>query len=283
MELTALCTFKTLADGTITVTADDASPEMEMVLQKTNTMLAAGARMANTLREEMETGADTQDCQAAGKCPHECSNEVYRETIEILKQIALPSAQHKGIMGEQMVERHIREHIKTQPEAYVVNRTKDQKHASDLDVAYKNLRCCVEVKNIDKQLSLSNLVVFRNTYLPSEDYNCGLFVSLRSSYGPSTCVRDFAIVMHDNKPAIYLDHVMESPWKIAVALDVLDFLVAKPQSAPEMFASMVSSLVRANVQSLKAVNTRINSAAKELTEAKKAIKQTIEELTRACQ
>jgi hypothetical protein len=298
-QFTAMCTVHVDENGLIQILAPDVdnTPQAEVLalankmLHASNViyrmihaeklrMMACSTQRDNILGDANLEGVSNKVCTG---CEHQLLNTHYKETIDMLREIALPSAQHKGIIGEQTVERVIREYVHTHPDAHVVNCTKDQKHASDLDVTYKNIRCCVEVKNIDKTLALSNVSTFRDVYMPTDKYNCGLFVSLRSSFGPSAGVKDFTIMHHDGKPAIYLAEAMINPWKITIALEVLNHLTGKSISDSEAYATMLTCAIQSQIHGLKQISTKMNAATKELTEAKKIVKAQLDAMVKCIQ
>jgi hypothetical protein len=270
------CTVVLGADGKLSI-----SLPLEVDSDESDTQMAASVAKINTairLVDAIEADMMARACDTS--CVHAMRSAHYEETIELLKSIAMPSAQHKGILGEMFVEKTINAHIASHDSAYVMNRTKDQSHCSDLDVRYKNIRCCVEVKNIDKQLSYSNVQVFQKTYMSGEDYNCGLFVSLRSTFGPSTGVKDFGILYEGTKPCIYLENAMETPWKITAALDVLNFLVSNDSmnGKSEIAIKLLESSARNNALLLKTAMTRLNAITKDVNEVKKIVKQSMTSL-----
>ncbi len=132
-----------------------------------------------------------------------------------------------GIAGEKFVEEYIDSHLRLNEEWHVTNVSKDGKMSSDLELAYKNLHCVIEVKNIQTKLSECNVKKFREEYIlnESKQYNSGIFVSLNSDYYPGTGVGDFHIQEISGRFVIYLARVKENPEKIIFAMEVLNQLV----------------------------------------------------------
>lgn len=89
---------------------------------------------------------------------------------------------------------------------YNINLVSGQSNCGDIFLKYKNiLKCCIECKNHSKPISQNEINRFLETDTCHPQYNCGIFISLRSKFVGSSNINNFDIIYNkNNKPCIFL-------------------------------------------------------------------------------
>jgi len=182
---------------------------------------------------------------------------------ELTKKI---SVQTTGRLGEINVYDYIFDNIiKANPEDYKLEDvSKDQKHSSDLKIKYKKLNAVIEIKNIEGKIYENDIKKFENEYIINNNYNCGIFISLKSDYGNKTNIYDFKIKIINNKPIIYLSYAGTELNKIIFAIQILNHLIEtkrddnKYNEVWELVKMQVNNYSE-NIKDLFAVNKIINN------------------------
>ncbi len=184
----------------------------------------------------------------------------------------------KGIIGEAIVYNYLYDKIKINHEWHIENVSKDGNNSSDISLIYKNLNCVIEVKNIKTNMTESNIKKFNEVYIHNDikNYNCGIFVSLKSAFGPSTGLHDFSIKSINNKYVIYLANVESNLEKLVIALDVLNYLTNISDNNRDI--NLIVELISSQIKNYNVVTGDINKAASALKSALTNIKQYKEDI-----
>jgi len=184
----------------------------------------------------------------------------------------------KGIIGEAIVYNYLYDKIKINNEWSIENVSKDGNHSSDIEIKYKNVNCVIEVKNIKTNMTESNIKKFNEVYINNDikKYNCGIFVSLKSSFGPSTNLYDFAIKSINGKYVIYLANVESNLEKIIIALDILNYLISLNENYNEV--NIIMELMSAQMRNYNCIVSDINKASSALKSSLTNIKKYKEDI-----
>lgn len=184
----------------------------------------------------------------------------------------------KGIIGEAMVYDFLYDKIKINNDWHIENVSKDGNNSSDIMIKYKNLNCVIEVKNIKTNMTDSNVKKFNEVYINNDikNYNSGIFISLKSGFGPSTNLHDFAIKSINNKYVVYLANVECNLEKIIIALDVLNYLTNVSDNNKDI--DLIIELMSSQIRNYNTVVGDINKASSALKSSLSNIKQYKEDI-----
>ena len=184
----------------------------------------------------------------------------------------------KGIIGEAIVYNYLYDKIKINNEWAIENVSKDGNNSSDIAIKYKNLNCVIEVKNIKTNMTESNIKKFNEVYINNDikKYNCGIFISLKSTYGSSTKLHDFSIKTINNKYVIYLANVEMNLEKIVIALDVLNYLLSLKDNIKDI--NLIIELLSSQIHNYNFIVSDINKASSALKSSLTNIKKYKEDI-----
>jgi ABC-type transporter MlaC component len=184
----------------------------------------------------------------------------------------------KGIIGEAIVYNYLYDKIKINHEWSIENVSKDGNNSSDIEIKYKNLNCVIEVKNIKTNMVEGNMKKFNEVYINNDikKYNCGLFISLKSDFGPSTNLHDFSIKVINNKYVIYLANTESNLEKIIIALDVLNYMLSLNENYNEI--NIIMELLSNQMKNYNTIVGDINKASSALKSSLTNIKKYKEDI-----
>ncbi len=179
----------------------------------------------------------------------------------------------KGLIGEAIVYNYLYDKIKINHEWSIENVSKDGNNSSDIAIKYKNINCVIEVKNIKTNMTESNIKKFNEVYIHNDikKYNCGIFISLKSDYGASTCLHDFSIKSINNKYVIYLAHAEVNLEKIIIAMDVLNYLLSLNDNYNDI--NIIMELLSTQIHNYNCIVSDINKASSALKSSLTNIKK----------
>jgi hypothetical protein len=109
--------------------------------------------------------------------------------------------------------------------------------------------------------------------IKNENYNCGIFVSIRSEFVNVSKIKHFDVRFYHNKPVIFLTDVIRRPEHIVYAIKTLEFIVSNNSRTANEINTIIQS-VRTMIQTLDKLQRNNNSCIKNLKESN----QTIEEV-----
>lgn len=90
---------------------------------------------------------------------------------------------------------------------------------------YNYLHCGIEVKNHTLPISQSQIKRFLDTDLNNPNYNCGIFISIKTDFADISNFKHFDIKYQNNKPSIFLSKYIVRPSDIILAIKILDFII----------------------------------------------------------
>jgi hypothetical protein len=106
-----------------------------------------------------------------------------------------------------------------------IKKVNGKSNACDLYLHYNYLHCGIEVKNHALSISQSQIKRFLNTDLNNPNYNCGIFISIKTDFADISNIKHFDIIFENNKPAIFISKFIVRPMDIILAIKILDFII----------------------------------------------------------
>lgn len=175
--------------------------------------------------------------------------DFYKQTIQELKdtQLALDTIQHHnstimnmlqkpktsaeiGIEGEQSIYNILRSFTQYNVNAKIENVSANAM-SGDIRFVYDSMQCCIEVKNIKEDIGQAHFDKFyRDLHRHTNQYNCGIFISIQSGFTIKSHIEDMEVRIYDNRPIIYLSNTQQNQDKIIIAIHMLNRLVKLIQS-----------------------------------------------------
>jgi hypothetical protein len=98
-------------------------------------------------------------------------------------------------------------------------------NACDILLQYNNINCCIESKNHAAPIQQAQIKRFLNTDLNNPNYNCGIFISIKTEFADISNIKHFDIKYENNKPSIFLSKFILRPSDIILAIKILDFII----------------------------------------------------------
>ena len=137
-------------------------------------------------------------------------------------------------------------------------------NACDILLQYNNLNCCIESKNHANPITQAQIKRFLNTDLNNPNYNCGIFISIKTEFVDVSNIKHFDIKYENDKPAIFLSKYIIRPSDIILAIKILDFIIYnkncnsldinKYMSMLTNNIDMLNSIIEINSDNIKNLN-----------------------------
>ena len=128
----------------------------------------------------------------------------------------------KGKYGEDMVYNTLKNAFGRFTKIDKVN---GEKNCGDIYIEHDRVNAVIEVKNHDNTISSNVIEKFISKDIYNENYNSGIFISLKSNYNEKSNIKHFDIKYIDNKPIIFLCNVENQIEDINSAVIVLNNLL----------------------------------------------------------
>ncbi len=190
----------------------------------------------------------------------ESINRVFRNNNAVL-----------GASGEQFVYNYIKD--QTILNDSQIEDVSGSSNACDMFLQYKSIKCGIESKNHKDAVKTDSIKRFVEIDIKNENYNCGIFVSIRSEFVNVSKIKHFDVRFYHNKPVIFLTDVIRRPEHIVYAIKTLEFIVSNNSRTANEINTIIQS-VRTMIQTLDKLQRNNNSCIKNLKESN----QTIEEV-----
>lgn len=127
-----------------------------------------------------------------------------------------------GLEGEKMITTILNDISQLKG---LIEDTSGQTNSGDIFYTYENMKCCIESKNYTRAIPKPEITKFEKD-MTNERYNCGIFVSLKTSFAPNTKLNNFDIKFIDNKPCIFISNAeIELKNNLILAIKTLKFLL----------------------------------------------------------
>lgn len=180
-----------------------------------------------------------------------------------------------GNMGEDYVYNYINKYF-MMTEA-CIERVNGLSNACDIFLKYKSLKCGIEVKNHSTTIKSDVIKRFTEVDIMNENYNCGIFISLKSTFANVTDIKHFDIKFYHNKPVIFLSETANNPEHIIIAVKLLDFIISNNSEKGNEIESTIQT-VKGYIQSLEKLQRNNNQIMKIVKESNKDIVEVIKSI-----
>lgn len=128
-----------------------------------------------------------------------------------------------GNIGEEYILDALEKYIEYVPNSCVERIGQNHAEEGDISLTYDCLRCIIEIKNYTNQITPITLKKFNEVYMKREQYNCGMFISIKSNFSKGCMIKCFSLKLINNKPVIYLSCVSDNIDKIYMSINVLNY------------------------------------------------------------
>ncbi len=195
-----------------------------------------------------------------------------------------------GERGEMLIFEYIRERMEISEGT--IERVNGLANHGDMVLRMGKLVVCIEIKNHSEPVTSSHINRFRNIDVCREEYNAGVFISVKSGFVQKSNIRDFTIDVIQGKPVVFIADAINNMKSIITAIKVLEYLVDKQQMQDQDISTYVQKInqVITSIQLLKAQiaiqkkSTRemevvVDNMEEMLTEKKKSCKYTCSRCT----
>jgi hypothetical protein len=150
-------------------------------------------------------------------------------------------------------------------------------NSCDIFLKYKFLKCGIEVKNHSTTIKTDIIKRFTEIDIVNENYNCGIFVSLKTAYANVADIKHFDIKFYNNKPVIFLSETANNPEHIIIAVKLLEFIISNNSKKGNEIESTIQT-VKGYIQSLEKLQRNNNQIMKIVKESNKDIVEVIKSI-----
>lgn len=164
----------------------------------------------------------------------------------------------KGREGELLVHTHLQEFIKYNSDATLTD-VSSGLGDGDLEFKYRNINCCIEVKNVQTAISSKDMDKFHSKSIAMPKYNCAIIVSLKSGYQVQSGIKDMHIDIINTKPIVYIANYYDYPDKLVVAINVLCKLMQFISNNDDTNMNTFINTFRDNYNDLNDIHKELNN------------------------
>lgn len=180
-----------------------------------------------------------------------------------------------GNTGEDYVYNYINKYF-MMTEA-CIERVNGLSNACDIFLKYKSLKCGIEVKNHSSTIKNDVIKRFTEVDIKNDNYNCGIFISLKTAYANVSDIKHFDIKFYNNKPVIFLSETINNLEHIIIAVKLLDFIISNNSEKGNEIESTIQT-VKGYIQSLEKLQRNNNQIMKIVKESNKDIVDVIKSI-----
>lgn len=173
-----------------------------------------------------------------------------------------------GNMGEDYIYNYINKYFMMTDAA--VEKVSGLSNACDIFLKYKSLKCGIEAKNHSSTIKNDVIKRFTEVDIKNDNYNCGIFISLKTAYANVADIKHFDIKFYNNKPVIFLAETVNNPEHIIIAVKLLDFIMSNNSKTENEIESTIQT-VKSYIQSLEKLQRNNNQIMKIVKESNKDI------------
>lgn len=187
-------------------------------------------------------------------------NTIHNDNTTIMNILQKPKSSAKiGIEGEQSIYNILRSFTQYNMHAKVEN-VSSSSMTGDIRFVYDRMSCCIEVKNIKEDIGQSHFDKFyRDLHKPSNQYNCGIFISIQSGFTIKSQIEDMEIRIYDNRPIIYLAHTQQNQDKIILSIHMINRLVKLIQSGYTLETHQYIEQFKKQIDQLTAIQNQLKN------------------------
>lgn len=143
-------------------------------------------------------------------------------TITTIINLLSNTAKTKGRQGEDLVYDTL---IKSFGKFIKIDKVNGTKHSGDIYIEYGGVKTMIEVKNHEGIISIGTLEKFKTKDIYNENYNSGVFISLKSKFSEKSKIEHYDIEFIDGKPVIFLCNPESNLEDIVSSIIVLNNLI----------------------------------------------------------
>jgi hypothetical protein len=153
---------------------------------------------------------------------------------------------------------------------FKLERVNGQNNACDIFLSNNQLKCAVEVKNHSYPIKSEQINRFINTDIKNENYNAGIFISLKTKFVNTAHIKHFDIKIFGRKPVVFLAEFVKKKEHIILAVNILNYIVSNENKSKEEIDNIVE-LLNAMLNQLQNLQKNNNNAMKILRESNQQI------------
>jgi hypothetical protein len=94
-----------------------------------------------------------------------------------------------------------------------------------INLKNNELNCIIEIKDCKKNIGKNDIKKYINTFINNHSYNCGIFISLYSTYTSNSNIKDFDIMTINNKPVIFISNFNKDTNKIKYSIKIIQSIL----------------------------------------------------------
>ena len=94
-----------------------------------------------------------------------------------------------------------------------------------ISLKYNELNCIIEIKDCKKNIGKNDIKKYINTFINNESYNCGIMISLYSTYTSNNNIKEFDIVTINNKPVVFISNFNKDINKIYYSIKIISAIL----------------------------------------------------------
>lgn len=179
------------------------------------------------------------------------------------------STVQKGIEAEISIFKHLGYYTKYSSSTSIVNTTSIPMDG-DIQLKYKNLNCCIEVKNFNIPVNSSNIEKFHKS-VNLNKYNSGIIISMKTNYIGKSNINDMDIKVINKKPIIYIANYIDNTSKLDIAISALTNLLEYLDIANTLEINTYISTFKQLYTDLEESNTHLLTISKSVDAIKSII------------
>lgn len=153
---------------------------------------------------------------------------------------------------------------------FTLERVNGQNNACDIFLSNNQLKCAIEVKNHSHPVKTEHINRFINIDIKNENYNAGIFISLKTKFVNTANIKHFDIKIFDKKPVIFLSEFVKKKEHIILAINILNYIISNDNKSKEEIESIVE-LLNMMLNQLQNLQKNNNNAMKILRESNQQI------------
>lgn len=187
------------------------------------------------------------------------------KNYENINRFFASSNEELGKSGEEFVHDVIQQSIYLTDKSYVEN-VSGQADACDLFVKHNSCLTAIEVKNHAYPIKKELVKRFMEKDMANENYNSGLFVSLKAGFSQASGINHFEIRFIHQKPCIFIANAFQRKEHIVLAIKMIDYLIAN-QNKDKTFINHIIQTVNSMVFRLDSLIKNNNAMLKVIRES----------------
>ena len=107
------------------------------------------------------------------------------------------------------------------PDSYKIHKIDE----NVINLKYNELSCIIELKDCKKNIGKNDIKKYINTFINNDSYNCGILISLYSTYTSNSNIKDFDIMTINNKPVIFISNFNKDINKLQYSIKIISSIL----------------------------------------------------------